>query len=140
MLSEDFFSAVCGPPLAANTAIPKDAGVYFHTIAPTYAVRATYKKSSAPVNGLAANEWHVFVAQQDKSHVHVYSRATGKQEALVVFPERIKSILLVNDVLVVGTAEGRVILWEVRPSLATHLRLESTPLLRHVHRSALDDR
>ena len=55
----------------------------------------------------------MFAAQKDKAHVHVYSRAKGNQEALVPFPERITSIALVGDVLVLGTAQGRLTLWEV---------------------------
>jgi pre-rRNA-processing protein IPI3 len=44
----------------------------------------------------------------------VYSRDRGNQEALISFAERINCLTLVNDgLLVLGTAEGRIILWEV---------------------------
>lgn len=113
MLSEDFFSCICGPPLAANTAVSKDIGIYHQSLTPSYRAKAWFKKSTAPVNCLAVNDTHVFVAQDQKAHVHVYSRSRGNQEALVAFPERIRSLALAGDVLVLGTAEGRLILWEV---------------------------
>ncbi|KAI5467926.1 WD40-repeat-containing domain protein [Mariannaea sp. PMI_226] len=113
MLSQDFISAICGPPLAANTAISKDVGIYTHALTPSHAVKATFKKSSTPVNCLAVSDTHIFTAQDQKAHVHVYSRLRGNQEALVPFPERIRSVALAGQVLVLGTAEGRLILWEV---------------------------
>ncbi|KEY69817.1 hypothetical protein S7711_08601 [Stachybotrys chartarum IBT 7711] len=113
MLSEEFFSSICGPPLAANTAVSKDIGIYAHTLTPSYSVKSTFKKSSTPPNCLAVNDTHAFAAQDQKAHVHVYSRLRGNQEALISFPERIRSLALAGDVLVLGTAEGRLILWEV---------------------------
>ena len=114
MLSEEFVSAICGAPLSSNTAIAKDVGIYCHTLSPTYSVKATFKKSSVPVNCLAVSETHVFAAQHEKAYVHVYSRLRGNQEAFVAFPERIRSLTLAGDVLVMGTTEGRLMLWEVR--------------------------
>ena len=113
MLSEQFISAICGGPLSSNTAIAKDVGIYCHTITPTYSIKSVFKKSSAPVNCLAVSETHVFTAQQDKAYVHVYSRLRGNQEAFVAFPERIRCITLAGNVLVIGTTEGRIMLWEV---------------------------
>jgi len=113
MLTEQFVSSVSGPPLAANTAISKDIGIYTQTLGPAYSVKSTFKKSSCPRHGLAVNETHVFAAQDQKAHVHVYSRARGTQEALVSFNERIRSLALAGTVLLVGTIEGRLILWEV---------------------------
>ncbi|KPM36348.1 hypothetical protein AK830_g10225 [Neonectria ditissima] len=113
MLSQDFVSAIGGPPLAANTAVSKDVGIYSHAVTPSHAVKATFKKSSCPVNCLAVNDTHIFAAQNQKAHVHVYSRLRGNQEALVPFPERIRSLALAGQVLVLGTAEGRLFLWEV---------------------------
>ncbi|KAI1124836.1 WD40-repeat-containing domain protein [Nemania abortiva] len=113
MLTESYFVSVSGPPLANNTAIPKDAGIYEHTLHPAHAVSAVLKKSSVPSGGLALSDTHVFAAQQDKSTVHVYARPKGNQEAVVPFPERIRSIALSGDVLFLGTQEGRVMVWEV---------------------------
>jgi pre-rRNA-processing protein IPI3 len=113
MLTEDFFSAVSGPPLAPNASVSKEIGIYHHTLRPTYAVQSTFKKSAAPPNGLAVGESHVFAAQADKAHVHVYSRQRGNMEAMIPFGERIRCVALEGDVLLVGTAEGRLILWEV---------------------------
>lgn len=113
MLSEQFITTICGPPVAANTAVSKDVGIYTQALTPSYAVKATFKKSSTPVNCLAVNDTHIFAAQDQKAHVHVYSRLRGNQEALVPFPERIRSLALIGDVLVLGSAEGRLFLWEV---------------------------
>ncbi|KAL0937437.1 ribosomal assembly complex component [Colletotrichum truncatum] len=112
MLSEEFYSCICGPPIAANTAISKDVGIYAHSLTPSYSVKSTLKKSNSPANCLAVSETHVFAAQYEKSQVHVYSRARGIQETTVTFPERIRSLALIGDVLALGTSEGRLILWE----------------------------
>ncbi|KOS19749.1 Protein ROOT INITIATION DEFECTIVE 3 [Escovopsis weberi] len=112
MISEQVFSSVCGPSLAANTAISKDIGIYAHSLTPSWAVKSSFKKSSAPAHCLALSETHVFAAQDQKAHVHVYSRLRGNQEALISFQERIKCLTLIGDVLVLGTVEGRLILWE----------------------------
>ena len=114
MLSEGFITSIRAQPKSANTAIAKDIGVYVHELQPTSAIKSTFKKSSSPVNALAASSSHIFAAQADKAVVHVYSKERGNQEALISFPERIHSLTLVGDgVLALGTAEGRVILWEV---------------------------
>jgi len=113
MLSEDFVSAICGHPLSSNTAIAKDVGIYCHALSPTCSVKSTFKKSSAPARCLVVSETHVFAAQHEKAYVHVYSRLRGNQEAFVAFPERIRCVTLAGDVLIMGTAEGRVMLWEV---------------------------
>ncbi|KAK4155346.1 Pre-rRNA-processing protein crb3/ipi3 [Chaetomidium leptoderma] len=126
MLSEEFVSAICGAPLSSNTAIAKDVGIYCHTLSPTYSVKSNFKKSSVPVNCLGVSETHVFAAQHEKAYVHVYSRLRGNQEAFVAFPERIRCLTLVGDILVMGTAEGRLMLWETCTG-----RLVSTPA-RHV--------
>jgi hypothetical protein len=99
---------------SANTAISKDIGIYVHTLHPTPSVKATFKKSSTQPNGLAVTPTHIFAAQVDKSVVHVYSRERGNQEALIAFPERIHSVVLIQDgLLALGSAEGRIFLWEV---------------------------
>lgn len=113
MLSESFFASVCGPPLASRTEVAKDVGIYSYQLNPTFSPKATFKKSSTAPNCLAVSDTHVFAAQKDKAHVHVYSRARGNQEALVPFPERITSLALNQDVLILGTAQGRLTLWEV---------------------------
>ncbi|ODA83051.1 hypothetical protein RJ55_01560 [Drechmeria coniospora] len=109
---EDLVSSVCGPPLAPNTSVAKDVGIYTHAIAP-WTVKASLKKSAAPVNGIAVSGTHVFAAQDGKAQVHVYSRQRATQEASVSFHERIRCVTLAGDVLVLGTVEGRLILWEV---------------------------
>jgi pre-rRNA-processing protein IPI3 len=114
MLSESFISSIRAQQKSANTAIAKDVGIYLHELQPSSTIKSSFKKSSTPLNALAANSTHIFAAQADKAVVHVYSRERGNQEALVSFPERIHCVTLFGDgVLVLGTAEGRVILWEV---------------------------
>jgi hypothetical protein len=114
MLSEAFITSIRAQPKSANTAIAKDVGIYLHELHPEAKIKSSFKKSSTPVNALAVSSTHIFAAQADKAVVHVYSRDRGNQEALISFPERIHCITLVGDgVLVLGTSEGRVILWEV---------------------------
>jgi pre-rRNA-processing protein IPI3 len=118
MLSEGFITSIRAQPRAPNTATAKDVGIYFHELYPTYAIKSSFKKSSTPVNALAVSSTHIFAAQADKAVVHVYSRERGNQEALISFPERIHCVTMIGDgVLVLGTAEGRVILWEVSASI-----------------------
>lgn len=129
MLSEGFITSIRAQPKSANTAIAKDVGIHLHTLYPTPKIESTFKKSSTPVNALAATSTHIFAAQADKAVVHVYSRERGNQEALVSFPERIHSLTLVGDGLVVlGTAEGRVILWEVRLQIS-QMRVDRADIL-----------
>lgn len=114
MLSESFISSIQAQPRAPNTAIAKDVGIYLHELHPTPAIKSSFKKSSTLANTLAVNSSHIFAPQAEKAIVHVYSREKGTQESLISFPERIHSATLVGDgLLVLGTAEGRVILWEV---------------------------
>ncbi|KAI1076975.1 putative ribosomal assembly complex component Ipi3 [Whalleya microplaca] len=113
MLTESYFTSISGPPLANNTAIAKDVGIYEQTLHPSHSTTNTFKKSSTPRNCLAVSDTHVFAAQEGKSTVHVYSRAKGNQEALVTFPERISSAVLLDDVLILGSQEGRLIVWEI---------------------------
>ncbi|KIH89247.1 pre-rRNA-processing protein IPI3 [Sporothrix brasiliensis 5110] len=125
MLSEDFFAAVCGPPLTSNTAIARDVNIYHQTLSPAHSVQATFKKSATPVGGLAVSTAHVFAAQQDRAYVHVYSRLRGGQETFVPMPDKVRCVTLAGDdqgVLVAGTVEGRLILWETRTG-----RLVTTP-------------
>jgi pre-rRNA-processing protein IPI3 len=130
MLSEELISATAGPPTAANSAVAKDVGIYAQAVTPTYAVRTTFKRSSTPAYGLAVSESHVFAAQADKAHVHVYGRGSGKLDTLAVFPERIRCLTLVDEVLVMGTVEGRLILWEVRHT--PHTSSGSYPSLHRI--------
>jgi len=114
MLSEEFFTSFRGQPKSSNTAVAKDVGIHLHTLHPLHGIKATFKKSSTPSNGLAMSSTHIFAAQLDKAVVHVYSRERANQEALISFPERVSSLIMLSDsVLVLGTAEGRLILWEI---------------------------
>ncbi len=128
---EEFFSSVRGPPLASNTAVARDVGIYAHTLRPGYSVTATFKKSSTAASCLAASSTHLFAAQHDKAYVHVYSRLRGNQEAFVALPERIRCVALAGDVLVLGTADGRLMLWEVRGSSGPHSENPDVSLPTH---------
>ncbi|KFY53804.1 hypothetical protein V497_08256 [Pseudogymnoascus sp. VKM F-4516 (FW-969)] len=113
-LTEKFLTSIRAAPKTANTAISKDIGIYTHTLHPTHTIDSALKKSSTLPHCLAASSTHIFAAQADKAVLHIYSRQRSNQEALISFPERIHSITLLHDgLLALGTAEGRVILWEV---------------------------
>ncbi|KAL9050049.1 MAG: hypothetical protein Q9162_006870 [Coniocarpon cinnabarinum] len=118
MLKEQFTAASRSYPLppAGNTPQLKDAGIFIHTFQPQPALANTFKKSQSEPNCVAFSRSHIFAAQAQKAVVHVYSRETGKQEAIVPFPERIRSLALVltDTVLALGTDGGRSILWEVQ--------------------------
>lgn len=114
MLSEIFITSIRAEQRSANTTISKDVGIYIHTLHPTHSVKSTFKKSSTQPNCIAVSSTHIFAAQADKAVVHVYPRDRGNQEALIPFSERIHCLALVHDgLLVLGTAEGRILLWEV---------------------------
>lgn len=123
MLSESFVASTLSSA-KTPTATLRDVGICVQEFLPSPQLRSTFKKSSTTSNCLAVSPSHIFSAQAEKAVVHVYSRAKGNQEALVPFPERIRSIAVAGakfgDVLVLGTEGGRLILWEVR--LAQELR------------------
>ncbi|KAH0543743.1 hypothetical protein FGG08_001925 [Glutinoglossum americanum] len=116
MLSELFVTSTLSPA-KTNPTGSKDASVAIHTLHPSPAIKATFKKSSSRPNCLAVSDTHLFAAQAEKAVIHVYSREKGNQEAIVPFPERIHSLTLAapkaGGVLILGTEGGRVILWEI---------------------------
>ncbi|KAJ5917876.1 hypothetical protein N7454_010251 [Penicillium verhagenii] len=118
MISESFIAATLSSA-KTPTATLRDVGICVHEFQPAPQLRSTFKKSSTTPNCLAVSPSHIFAAQADKAVVHVYSREKGNQEALVPFPERIRSIAVVGakhgDVLVLGTEGGRLIIWETNP-------------------------
>ncbi|KAI9813503.1 MAG: Pre-rRNA-processing protein ipi3 [Thelocarpon impressellum] len=118
MLTELCITSTLVAGKAADNSSLKDASIQIHQIQPAHAVQSTFKKSSTRPNCLAVSATHVFAAQADKAVVHVYTREKGSQEATVPFPEKIYSVVFTGDeggvgVLVLGTEEGRLILWEV---------------------------
>lgn len=122
MLTESFIASTSNLENLSNTSISKDIGVYHYELQPLPGLKSTWKKSSTKQNCLAVTSSHIFAAQEEKSVVHVYEREKGAQEAIVPFPERIRSIALAGDVngastLVLGMEGGRLILWEVLLSL-----------------------
>ncbi|KAJ5161251.1 hypothetical protein N7492_006643 [Penicillium capsulatum] len=115
MLSESFVASTLSSA-KTPTATLRDVGICVQEFQPAPQLRSTFKKSSTTTNCLAVSASHIFSAQADKAVVHVYSREKGNQEAVVPFPERIRSIAVSDskygDVLVLGTEGGRLILWE----------------------------
>ncbi|KAL1301550.1 hypothetical protein AAFC00_005789 [Neodothiora populina] len=115
MLTEQFAAALGIPttkiPSSSGT---KDVGVFVFESQPLTQPRSAFKKSTALQNCVAVSASHVFAAQADKAVVNVYSREKGSQEAIVPFPERIACVALAcqDSVLVAGSAEGRIFLWE----------------------------
>ncbi|KAE8352130.1 WD40-repeat-containing domain protein [Aspergillus coremiiformis] len=116
MLSECFIASTLTSGKVPASASLRDVGICLHEFQPSPNLRSTFKKSSTPANCLAVSPSHVYAAQAEKAIVHVYSREKGNQEAVIPFPERIRSIAIAGskngDVLVLGTEGGRLILWE----------------------------
>lgn len=115
MLSEHLVAAIGAPFKATGTSVAKDAAIFVHEYQPSGTQRTIFKKSVTPANCLAVSSTHIFAAQSEKAVVHVYNRERGNQEATVPFTERITCLALACDdaVLVLGTNEGRIFLWEV---------------------------
>jgi pre-rRNA-processing protein IPI3 len=115
MLSEQFIASIGTPAKAPNTSVTKDAGIFVHELQPLAGQRSLFKKSATIEQCLAVSESHIFAAQQEKAVVNVYNREKGNQEATVPFNERIACVALVaaDSVLVLGTENGRILLWEV---------------------------
>ncbi|KAK5113142.1 hypothetical protein LTR85_010960 [Meristemomyces frigidus] len=114
MLTEQFVASIGVPEKPPATNIAKDAAIFIHEFQPLAAQRTVLKKSATPPNCLAVSDNHVFAAQQGKGVVNVYGRQKGNLEAVVPFTEHITCLALACDdtVLVLGTAEGRIFLWE----------------------------
>ncbi|KAF7131005.1 hypothetical protein CNMCM5793_003940 [Aspergillus hiratsukae] len=116
MLSESFIASTLTSVKTPAAATLRDVGICVQEWQPALNLRSTFKKSSTAANCLAVSPSHVFAAQSEKAIVHVYSREKGNQEAIIPFPERIRSIALAGgkngDILVLGTEGGRLILWE----------------------------
>ena len=115
MLSEYLLASIAAPHKAPSTSVAKDAAIFLHELQPHSAQRAVFKKSATQQNCLAVNATHIFAAQADKALVGVYNREKGNQEATVPFKERISALALASHdtVLVLGSEEGRLFLWEV---------------------------
>ena len=119
---------------SSSSSALKDVGICLHELQPHLTPRHSYKKSSTNRNCLAISESHIFAAQADKAVIHVYNREKGNQEATVPFPERIHSLAYASvgsALLVIGTAEGRLMLWEFASgrlvtSAASHLQAVSS--------------
>jgi pre-rRNA-processing protein IPI3 len=130
MLTESFIAAT----LAANkpsqhlSAALKDVGIFLHELQPQTALRHGFRKSSTKPQCAAVSRSHIFAAQSEKAVINVYNREKGNQEATVPFPEKIRSIIYASgpEVLILGTEDGKLILWEVATgrlstSAAAHL-------------------
>lgn len=115
MFTESFVTSIRAQSRTpSSSSLPRDVGIHVHTLRPVHAVTSTFRKSSTPPNCLAVSSTHIFAAQAEKAVVHVYPRQRAGQEALIPFPERVHSLSLAYDgLLALGTAEGRVILWEL---------------------------
>ncbi|KAI9796687.1 MAG: Pre-rRNA-processing protein ipi3 [Piccolia ochrophora] len=118
MLSEGYIAATLAAEKATNSSVSRDSSICIYEFQPSQSLKSSFKKSSTSPECLAASSTHVFAGQAEKAVVHVYSRETGHQEALVPFPDRIRSVVFTGDdggvgVLALGTEGGRLILWEV---------------------------
>ena len=131
MLTENFVAATLttNKPSQHFSSSLKDVGIFLHEYQPQSSFRHGYKKSSVQPQCLAISESHIFAAQAEKAVINVYSREKGNHEATIPFPDRIRSIAFADGaaVLVIGTEEGKLILWEIATgrlstSSASHLQ------------------
>ncbi|KAM5476824.1 Pre-rRNA-processing protein ipi3 [Microsporum audouinii] len=115
MLSESFVASLLTSNSTHSTSSAlKDVGICVHEFRPNPSIQLGFKKSTLEPNCLAVNKGHIFAAQSGKAVVHVYSRERNNHEATVPFPERIRSIALAGEgILVLGTEGGKLILWEI---------------------------
>ncbi|KAI9670741.1 MAG: Pre-rRNA-processing protein ipi3 [Caeruleum heppii] len=120
MLVEKYIASTASPSKVAQSAFNKDVAIQIHRLQPHPALLQPYKKSSTDPNNLVVTSTHIIAAQQGKAVVHVYSREKGGQEAIVAFSERVTSLAFAGEedeggvgVLIMGTEEGRCMLWEV---------------------------
>lgn len=136
MLTEHFVVATesVKPPITHLSSNLKDVGVFIHEFQPQLAVRQGFKKSSVAKNCLGISETHVFAAQAGKAIINVYNREKNNQESAVPFPQKITSLAYAQNaaVLVLGTQDGRLILWEIatgRISNSSASHIEAVTLL-----------
>lgn len=135
MPTESFVAAtLLANKAAGNTSTAlKDVGIFLYQYQPQNAFSHGYKKSSTRPGCVAVSDSHVFAAQADKAVINVYSRERGNQEVTVPFPDRIHCIAYAHGaaILVLGTEEGKLVLWEVATgrlttSSASHLQAVSS--------------
>ena len=135
MLTETLCLSTLSPSKSNPSAASKDLGVHLHTYQPNPSPAHSFKKSSTHPNCLAVNSTHIFAAQAEKAVIHVYNRELGNQEAIVPFPEKIRSIALAGDYdegagcLVLGTESGGILVWEVCEIQYTDQMRESQKLI-----------
>lgn len=131
MLTESFVAATlsANKPAQHLSSALKDVGIFLYELQPENALRQGFKRSSLQTQSLAVSRSHIFAAQDGKAVINVYNRQKGNQEATVPFPEKVTSVCYADglEVLVLGTAEGKLILWEVgtgriATSSAAHLQ------------------
>ncbi|EFR02574.1 hypothetical protein MGYG_05570 [Nannizzia gypsea CBS 118893] len=129
MLSESFIASLLTSNSTHTTSSTlKDVGICVHEFRPNPTIQLGLKKSTTEPNCLAVNKSHIFAVQSGRAVVHVYSRERNNHEATVPFPERIRSIALAGEgILVLGTQGGKLILWEICTgrqvmTTATHLQ------------------
>ena len=130
MLTESFIAATLASGKASTNSSLKDIGIVSHEFQPHAIIKHGFKKSSTRTNCVAATDTHIFAAQSEKAVVHVYNRQKNNQEATVPFSERITSLSSCDardDILILGTEEGKLILWELATgrqvsSSASHLQ------------------
>lgn len=140
MVVENFITATSSPALKSSQTAPlKTTGIFVHELQPDTGLKSAFKNSSTPVNALAASSTHIFAAQVDKASVHVYSREKQNQESTIFFPFRVHSLAIIGDgILVLGTAEGRLVLWELSSgrqvsTVAAHLQLINCVAATNLH-------
>lgn len=123
-MEPEHFVASISEGQGPSTSSQKDGAIFLYQWRPVVSQEHVLKKSSTARNSLAVTDTHVFAAQADKAVVYVYSLVKNNLEAIVPFSEKITSIAIDGNtkVLILGTATGRILLWEICSG-----RLVSTP-------------
>jgi hypothetical protein len=124
MLTEVFIAST-GVPAGnspKSSAANKNLGIYLHELQPLPRVKSTFKKSNTRSNGIAVSASHIFAAQAEGAVVHVYDRERGGLEAVIPFSEAIECLVYAGNydgagVIALGTARGRLMLWEAGISI-----------------------
>lgn len=116
MLTESFFYSTAAAEKATSRLANKDAGIFEHQLQPAGGQQQVYNRSATAAQCLAVSDSHVFAAQEHKAVVHVYERQKSSAAELAVFPDRIccLAVFAHGQIVVLGTAGGRILLWEVR--------------------------
>ncbi|KAF3214536.1 Pre-rRNA-processing protein ipi3 [Orbilia oligospora] len=102
------------PPSSSGASASPEAYISLHDLH-SFTQTSTFKKSCTPSNSLAISPTHIFAAQSDKTVLNVYNRTKNSLETTVPLPEQLTAVTCSSNggIVAMGTASGRVNIWEV---------------------------